>query len=126
MAAKTGSAPGSELLVIRKQAGVGGSRLFWLSGSVPFSPQEYPLAALGGTSCHCGFPTTLFSLHEREDEQLCAQKCGGEEFESCGSAEYFIVYQTQVQGTESRVALLFQHGAMTRGTQSAAAQLEFD
>ncbi|XP_067395463.1 sialate:O-sulfotransferase 2 [Emydura macquarii macquarii] len=59
--------------------------------------KEYPLAALGGASCHCGFPTTLFSLHEREDEQLCAQKCGGEEFESCGSAEYFIVYQTQVQ-----------------------------
>ncbi|NXX47681.1 WSCD2 protein, partial [Tricholaema leucomelas] len=59
--------------------------------------KEYPLSALAGTSCHCGFPTTLFTLHEREDEQLCAQKCAGEEFESCGTAEYLLVYQTQVQ-----------------------------
>jgi hypothetical protein len=61
-------------------------------------PQEYPLAALAGTACHCGFPTTQFPLHEREDEQLCAQKCSAEEFESCGTPSYFIVYQTQVQG----------------------------
>ncbi|XP_071619215.1 sialate:O-sulfotransferase 2 [Heliangelus exortis] len=59
--------------------------------------KEYPLAALAGTSCLCGFPTSLFTLHEREDEQLCAQKCPGEEFESCGSPEYLLVYQTQVQ-----------------------------
>ncbi|XP_029427244.1 WSC domain-containing protein 2 [Rhinatrema bivittatum] len=59
--------------------------------------KEYPLAALAGASCHCGFPTTYFTLHEREDEQLCSQKCSGEEFESCGNSEYFIVYQTQVQ-----------------------------
>ncbi|KAM9371725.1 sialate:O-sulfotransferase 2 [Phaethornis superciliosus] len=59
--------------------------------------KEYPLSALAGTSCLCGFPTTLFTLHEREDEQLCAQKCPGEEFESCGSPEYLLVYQTQVQ-----------------------------
>ncbi|NXJ60483.1 WSCD2 protein, partial [Rostratula benghalensis] len=59
--------------------------------------KEYPLSALAGTACRCGFPTTLFTLHEREDEQLCAQKCAGEEFESCGSAEYLLVYQTQVQ-----------------------------
>ncbi|KAM6317957.1 sialate:O-sulfotransferase 2 [Podargus strigoides] len=59
--------------------------------------KEYPLSALAGTSCRCGFPTTLFTLHEREDEQLCAQKCAGEEFESCGTAEYLLVYQTQVQ-----------------------------
>ncbi|NWI66222.1 WSCD2 protein, partial [Todus mexicanus] len=59
--------------------------------------KEYPLSALAGTACHCGFPTTLFTLHEREDEQLCAQKCAGEEFESCGTAEYLLVYQTQVQ-----------------------------
>ncbi|XP_008115546.2 sialate:O-sulfotransferase 2 isoform X1 [Anolis carolinensis] len=59
--------------------------------------KEFPLAALAGESCHCGFPTTLFTLHEREDEQLCAQKCSGEEFESCGTAKYFIMYQTQVQ-----------------------------
>lgn len=66
--------------------------------SLPLSLQEYPLSALAGTSCRCGFPTTLFTLHEREDEQLCAQKCAGEEFESCGTAEYLLVYQTQVQG----------------------------
>ncbi|XP_064322062.1 sialate:O-sulfotransferase 2 isoform X1 [Phalacrocorax carbo] len=60
--------------------------------------KEYPLSALAGTTCRCGFPTTLFTLHEREDEQLCAQKCAGEEFESCGTAEYLLVYQTQVQG----------------------------
>ncbi|KAF1433274.1 WSC domain-containing protein 2, partial [Spheniscus mendiculus] len=59
--------------------------------------KEYPLSALAGTTCRCGFPTTLFTLHEREDEQLCAQKCAGEEFESCGTAEYLLVYQTQVQ-----------------------------
>ncbi|NWX47932.1 WSCD2 protein, partial [Steatornis caripensis] len=59
--------------------------------------KEYPLSALAGTACCCGFPTTLFTLHEREDEQLCAQKCTGEEFESCGTAEYLLVYQTQVQ-----------------------------
>ncbi|NXX74346.1 WSCD2 protein, partial [Urocolius indicus] len=59
--------------------------------------KEYPLSALAGTHCHCGFPTTLFTLHEREDEQLCAHKCAGEEFESCGTAEYLLVYQTQVQ-----------------------------
>ncbi|KAM9625552.1 sialate:O-sulfotransferase 2 [Morphnus guianensis] len=59
--------------------------------------KEYPLSALAGITCRCGFPTTLFTLHEREDEQLCAQKCAGEEFESCGTAEYLLVYQTQVQ-----------------------------
>ncbi|XP_074125931.1 sialate:O-sulfotransferase 2 [Sminthopsis crassicaudata] len=59
--------------------------------------KEYPLAALGGKACHCGFPNTRFRLHDQEDEQLCAQKCGGEEYESCGTANYFIVYQTQVQ-----------------------------
>ncbi|NXD65205.1 WSCD2 protein, partial [Eolophus roseicapillus] len=59
--------------------------------------KEYPLAALAGTLCRCGFPTTLFTLHEREDEQLCAQRCAGEEFESCGTSEYLLVYQTQVQ-----------------------------
>ncbi|NWS13338.1 WSCD2 protein, partial [Pachyramphus minor] len=59
--------------------------------------KEYPLSALAGTSCHCGFPTTLFPLHEREDEQLCAQKCPGEEFESCGTTDFLLVYQTQVQ-----------------------------
>ncbi|NXX94697.1 WSCD2 protein, partial [Centropus bengalensis] len=59
--------------------------------------KEFPLAALAGTTCHCGFPTTLFTLHEREDEQLCAQKCAGEEFESCGTTQYLLVYQTQVQ-----------------------------
>ncbi|NWZ50842.1 sialate:O-sulfotransferase 2 [Haliaeetus albicilla] len=59
--------------------------------------KEYPLSALAGITCCCGFPTTLFTLHEREDEQLCAQKCAGEEFESCGTAEYLLVYQTQVQ-----------------------------
>lgn len=73
--------------------GTGGQRLFL---SAPL--QEYPLAALAGTACHCGFPTTRFPLHEREDEQLCAQKCSAEEFESCGTPRYFIVYQTQVQG----------------------------
>ncbi|XP_040433047.1 WSC domain-containing protein 2 [Cygnus olor] len=59
--------------------------------------KEYPLSALAGTACLCGFPTTLFTLHEREDEQLCAQRCPGEEFESCGTAEFLLVYQTQVQ-----------------------------
>ncbi|XP_005524357.1 PREDICTED: WSC domain-containing protein 2 [Pseudopodoces humilis] len=59
--------------------------------------KEFPLAVLAGTTCRCGFPSTLFPLHEREDEQLCAHKCAAEEFESCGSAEFLLVYQTQVQ-----------------------------
>lgn len=75
----------------------GQGRCRWLPSLCP-SPQEYPLSALAGIACRCGFPTTLFTLHEREDEQLCAQKCAGEEFESCGTAEYLLVYQTQVQG----------------------------
>ncbi|NXG35799.1 WSCD2 protein, partial [Dromaius novaehollandiae] len=64
--------------------------------------KEYPLSALAGTACRCGFPTSLFTLHEREDEQLCAQRCAGEEYESCGTADYFLVYQTQVQAPRCR------------------------
>lgn len=60
--------------------------------------QEKTLAVLAGNRCHCGFPTSLFSLHELEDEDMCLHRCHGEEFESCGNAEYFVVYQTQVQG----------------------------
>ncbi|XP_020863702.1 sialate:O-sulfotransferase 2 [Phascolarctos cinereus] len=56
-----------------------------------------PWQPWGGKACHCGFPNTRFRLHDQEDEQLCAQKCGGEEYESCGTTNYFIVYQTQVQ-----------------------------
>ncbi|XP_006010796.1 sialate:O-sulfotransferase 2 isoform X2 [Latimeria chalumnae] len=59
--------------------------------------KEYPLAVLARVTCYCGFPTTHFTLHEREDEQLCAHKCSGEEFESCGNDNYFVAYQTQVQ-----------------------------
>lgn len=59
--------------------------------------KEYSLAVLAGQICHCGFPTLRFPLHEREDEQLCSQRCSGEEFESCGNEDYFVVYQTQVQ-----------------------------
>ncbi|XP_047418562.1 WSC domain-containing protein 2 isoform X1 [Sciurus carolinensis] len=59
--------------------------------------KEYPLAALAGTACHCGFPTTRFPLHDREEEQLCARKCSAEELESCGTPRHFVVYQTQVQ-----------------------------
>ncbi|XP_007900007.2 WSC domain-containing protein 2 isoform X1 [Callorhinchus milii] len=59
--------------------------------------KEYTLAVLGGTSCHCGFPTVRFTLHEPEDENLCLQRCAGEELENCGNEEYFVVYQTQVQ-----------------------------
>ncbi|MGH0152323.1 UNVERIFIED_CONTAM: hypothetical protein FKN15_056063 [Acipenser sinensis] len=58
--------------------------------------KEYSLAVLAGQTCHCGFPTLRFPLHEREDEQLCSQRCSGEEFESCGNEDYFVVYQTQL------------------------------
>ncbi|XP_072101750.1 sialate:O-sulfotransferase 2-like isoform X2 [Mobula birostris] len=60
--------------------------------------KEYTLAVLGGVMCHCGFPTMHFTLHAPEDEHLCAQKCTGEEYEHCGNVEYYVVYQTQVQG----------------------------
>lgn len=60
--------------------------------------QELPLAALSGQQCHCGFRTTLFTLHERENEDLCMHHCSGEDFESCGNEDFFVVYQTQVQG----------------------------
>ncbi|KAI4901097.1 hypothetical protein NFI96_022416, partial [Prochilodus magdalenae] len=59
--------------------------------------KEFSLAVLAGEKCHCGFPTTLFSLHEPEEEELCLHRCAGEDFESCGNDEYFVVYQTQVQ-----------------------------
>lgn len=61
--------------------------------------QDKSLAVLAGERCLCGFPTHLFSLHEQEDEGMCLHRCHGEEFESCGNDEYFVVYQTQVQGT---------------------------
>ncbi|XP_036382942.1 WSC domain-containing protein 2 [Megalops cyprinoides] len=59
--------------------------------------KELSLAVLAGDYCRCGFPTPRFTLHEREDEELCLRRCPGEEFESCGTEEYFLVYQTQVQ-----------------------------
>lgn len=54
---------------------------------------------MAGEKCHCGFPTPLFTLHDREDEELCLQRCEGEDFESCGNNDFFVVYQTQVQGS---------------------------
>lgn len=62
--------------------------------------QEKSLAVLAGDRCYCGFPTPLFSLHELENEDMCLHRCHGEEFESCGNDEYFVVYQTQVQGKD--------------------------
>ncbi|KAK3514500.1 hypothetical protein QTP70_018667 [Hemibagrus guttatus] len=59
--------------------------------------KEFSLAALAGIKCHCGFPTSLFTLHEPEEEDLCLNRCAAEDFESCGNDEYFVVYQTQVQ-----------------------------
>ncbi|KAK2845804.1 hypothetical protein Q7C36_010658 [Tachysurus vachellii] len=59
--------------------------------------KEFSLAALAGIKCHCGFPTTLFNLHEPEEEDLCLNRCAAKDFESCGNDEYFVVYQTQVQ-----------------------------
>ncbi|MBZ3888342.1 WSC domain-containing protein 2 [Sciurus carolinensis] len=50
--------------------------------------KEYLLPALTGTPCHCGFPTTQFLLHQREEEQLCMQKCRVEELESCGTPSH--------------------------------------
>lgn len=60
--------------------------------------QEKSLAVLSGDRCHCGYPSPLFSLHEPESEEACVHRCQGEEFENCGNEEYFVVYQTQVQG----------------------------
>ncbi|XP_062874270.1 sialate:O-sulfotransferase 2 [Trichomycterus rosablanca] len=59
--------------------------------------KEFSLAALAGDKCHCGFPTTHFTLHEPEEENLCLNHCAGEDLESCGNDDYFVVYQTQVQ-----------------------------
>lgn len=59
--------------------------------------REKTLAVLAGDRCHCGFPTPLFALHDMEEEDLCLHHCQGEEFESCGNDQYFVVYQTQVQ-----------------------------
>ncbi|KAJ0019407.1 hypothetical protein NQD34_006976 [Periophthalmus magnuspinnatus] len=59
--------------------------------------REKTLAVLAGDRCLCGFPTPLFPLHDMEEEDLCLYRCQGEEFESCGNDEYFVVYQTQVQ-----------------------------
>ncbi|KAK7934123.1 hypothetical protein WMY93_005019 [Mugilogobius chulae] len=59
--------------------------------------REKTLAVLAGDRCHCGFPTSLFPLHDIEEDDLCLHRCQGEEFESCGNDDYFVVYQTQVQ-----------------------------
>nr|XP_055054708.1 WSC domain-containing protein 2-like isoform X1 [Misgurnus anguillicaudatus]XP_055054709.1 WSC domain-containing protein 2-like isoform X1 [Misgurnus anguillicaudatus] len=59
--------------------------------------KEFTLAALTWEKCHCGFPTSLFTLHEREDDERCWLRCAEEDFENCGNNDYFIVYQTQVQ-----------------------------
>ncbi|RVE68260.1 hypothetical protein OJAV_G00089480 [Oryzias javanicus] len=59
--------------------------------------REKSLAVLAGDRCHCGFPTPQFSLHDLEDEEMCLHRCPGEEFESCGNDQFFVVYQTQVQ-----------------------------
>lgn len=72
-------------------------------GVTPPVFQEKSLAVLAGDRCHCGFPTPLFSLHEPEDEDECHHRCHGEDFESCGDDEYFVVYQTQVQGKNKRL-----------------------
>ncbi|XP_036385810.1 WSC domain-containing protein 2-like [Megalops cyprinoides] len=61
--------------------------------------KECPLAVLGGQRCLCGVPTPHFSLHEHEDEQLCQQRCPGDELQTCSNNQYFLVYQTQVQDT---------------------------
>lgn len=60
---------------------------------------------MAGERCHCGFPTPLFTLHEHEDEEMCVHRCAGEDFESCGNNDFFVVYQTQVQGN---VKILYQ------------------
>lgn len=62
--------------------------------------QEKSLAVLSGDRCYCGYPSPLFSLHEPENEDVCLHRCQGEEFENCGNEEYFVVYQTQVQGND--------------------------
>lgn len=79
-------------------------------------PQEFPLAVLGGAVCRCGFPTAQFSLHEREDEEMCQRCCPGDEAENCGTDDYFLVYQTQVQG--ACAPRTHRHG-VTRATEMA-------
>ncbi|XP_048855564.1 WSC domain-containing protein 2-like [Brienomyrus brachyistius] len=59
--------------------------------------KELPLAVLGGQRCFCGYPTSHFTLHELKEQELCKSHCEGDDFESCGTEEYFLVYQTQVQ-----------------------------
>ncbi|XP_061134924.1 sialate:O-sulfotransferase 2 isoform X1 [Syngnathus typhle] len=78
--------------------------------------KEKSLAVLAGDRCHCGFPTSLFSLHEPEDEGMCLHRCPGEEFESCGNDEYFVVYQTQVQDNRC----MDRHFLPTRASQLVA------
>ncbi|XP_029018116.1 WSC domain-containing protein 2 isoform X1 [Betta splendens] len=78
--------------------------------------RDKSLAVLAGDRCHCGFPTPRFSLHEPEDEDLCLHRCHGEEFESCGNDEYFVVYQTQVQDNRC----MDRHFLSTRAKQLVA------
>lgn len=59
--------------------------------------KKCPLAVLSGRQCYCGFPTSLFPLHDHEDENLCTHHCSGEDFDSCGNEEFLVVYKTQVQ-----------------------------
>ncbi|XP_075882109.1 sialate:O-sulfotransferase 2 [Nelusetta ayraudi] len=59
--------------------------------------QEQTLAALAGERCHCGLATPMFPLRDMENEDKCLERCAGEEYESCGNDNYFVVYQTQIQ-----------------------------
>ncbi|XP_018610025.1 WSC domain-containing protein 2-like [Scleropages formosus] len=78
--------------------------------------KEFPLAVLANPWCRCGFPTVAFPLHEREDEDLCQQHCPGDDSESCGTEEYFLVYQTQVQDKRC----MDRHFLLSRGKQLTA------
>lgn len=44
----------------------------------------------------------MFPLRDMENEDKCLERCAGEEYESCGNDNYFVVYQTQVQGEDRR------------------------
>lgn len=39
-----------------------------------------------------------------ENEDKCLERCAGEEYESCGNDNYFVVYQTQIQGEDGVTA----------------------
>nr|XP_034996042.1 WSC domain-containing protein 1 [Zootoca vivipara] len=64
------------------------------------SKKEFPLAAIRGPQCRCGFPTIHFPLRNSSDSLFCSKlQNGSSTAEEPKRGDYLFVYQTPVQDT---------------------------